>query len=223
MGAAVPAALTLPAIAEFIGSNPFTAAIAGKLGAGIFNKLFSQESPFATGVEQRLQAGNQLIPQLQAQARGESSAASRNIGQQLRQQTTSRQQSFAAGATARGGGGTPVAAQLDRFRGDEQQALGNALAQLAGSSQSALLGVGQSALQGQNQLEIERARNTAQFTSAVTDFFGRREERQRLEPILQDLGNRIEQALLGELNLTPGGDAGISSQFNDPTAGRLFR
>ena len=205
------AAVTLPAIGEFIGSNPFTAAIAGRLGAGLFNRLFAEESPFATGIEQRLQAGNQLIPQLQAQARGESGAASRNIGQQLRQQTTSRQQSFAAGATARGGGGTPVAAQLDRFRGDEQQALGNALAQLQANAQNALLGLGQTGLEGQNLLEIETARNNAQFANEIADFFGRREERKQLKPVLDEasgqildpveVGFRIEKATLEALGL----------------------
>lgn len=214
---------TLGTIGGFATGNPFLGAIAGQLGAGIFNKLFAQESPFASAIEQQLQASQQLIPQLQAQARGESSVASRNIQQQLRQQTTSAQQSFAAGATARGGGGTPVAAQQARFRQAETVALGNVLAQLQQSSQAALLGIGQSGLQGQNLLEIERARNNAKFADQLSSWFGERAARKELDPRLKALEARIDKMALGALNLPSVGGADIAGQFVDPTAGRLFR
>lgn len=212
----------LIAAGEFVAGNPFLSALAAKIGGDLLGRFTGTESPFAGAVQDQLQAGQRLLPQLESQARGEPSVASQNIGRQLRQQTTSRQQSFAAGATARGGGGTPVAAQLDRFRGDEQQALGNVLAQLQQGSQNAILGLGQTGLEQQNLLEIEQARNTQQFATALSDFFGRREERKTLEPLLQKLGDRIEQAVLGSLDLTQGG-SDFAGQFNDPTAGGLFR
>jgi hypothetical protein len=203
----------LGAAGETIFGNPFTAAIASNIGADILGGLTGSQSPFATAVGQQLQAGQQLIPQLQAQARGEPSVASQNIQRQLRQQTTSAQQSFAAGATARGGGGTPVAAQQARLREAETGALGNVLAQLQQQSQNALLGLGQTGLEQQNLLEIENARNKQAFAEGITDFFGRRAERQRLEPLLQKLGDRIEQAALGLMNLSGGGASDIPSGF----------
>jgi hypothetical protein len=223
MGAAVAPAIpgflaALGTAGEAIFSNPFTAAIASNIGADILGGLTGTDSPFATAIGEQLRAGQQLIPQLQAQARGEPSVASQNIQRQLRQQTTSAQQSFAAGATARGGGGTPVAAQQARFREAETGALGNLLGQLQLGSQSALLGLGQNALEQQNLLEIESARNKQAFAEGITDFFGRRAERQRLEPLLQKLGDRIEQAALGLINAAGGGGgttipSGFEHQF----------
>ena len=185
----------LTALGTALTGNPLAGLLLSAIGTEVLGGIFGSQSPFEQAIQQQVMAGNQLLPQLQAQAAGQPSAASRGIQQQLRQQTTSAQQSFAASATARGGGGTPVAAQQARFREAETGALATLLGQQQLGAQQQLLGVTRAGLGAQGLLEQQENQARGQLMSDISRFLGGRAEGARLAPELESL----REDLLGSI------------------------
>lgn len=153
-------------------ANPYEAAMLANVGYDAFSaakQAIFGPSPYEQAVQQQVNVGNQLRPQLQAQAQGQPTAASRNLMQQVRQNTTAAQQSYAAGATARGAGGTPVAAQQARFRAAETQTMGNVLGQYQMNAQNQLAQIAMGGTQALGGIEAQKAQ---QKDAALADFMG---------------------------------------------------
>ena len=141
--------------------------------AGINDLVVGRElSPYEQLIQQQTQAFQQVLPQLQQEARGVPSEATRNALSNLRQSTTSAQQSYAASATARGAGGTPVAAQQSRFRASEQQTAGNILAQAQANAINQIASGGRMAIQSQGQLEEADYAAQQQYYKGLGTFLG---------------------------------------------------
>ena len=137
-----------------------------KLAGGLFGP-----SPMEQATTQQLAIGRQLIPQLQAQAQGQPTLATQNAQRQLRQMTTRAQQAYGGTALRRGvGQTTPSAVQQQRFRQAETQAMGNIMAQSQIAAQQQLQQLYGQGLASQQQLEMQRQQNRAQFMSWLGEF-----------------------------------------------------
>ena len=165
----------LEALLATAADNPFLSAILANFGYDAYNtakQAIFGPSPYEQAVQQQVNVGNQLIPQLQAQMQGKQTAASRNLMQQVRQNTTQAQQSYAAGATARGAGGTPVAAQQSRFRAAETQTMGNVLGQYQMNAQNQLAGIAAGGVQALGGIEAQKRAQKDAATADFMDFLG---------------------------------------------------
>ena len=136
------AAAGLPEIAG-IASGPFAPLIGMGVQTGLQALLGGGENDeLREMVRQRARAQNAMIPQLQAQALGRPSAASRAIQEQIRQQLDMSRQAAAASAGRAGQYGTAVE-RAHQMR--QSQALANATAlqqgQLAQHAQQQLMGL----------------------------------------------------------------------------------
>ena len=190
----VPAALA--GIGAFLAENPWAAAIIANIGMNIGGSIFGQTSPYEQAVQQQAQIGKSLIPQLQRQAAGLPTAASQAIMRQVRQNTTAAQQSYAAGATARGGGGTPVAAQQSRFRAAETQTLGNVLGQQQMQAQQQLASLYGTGLQMQGTLEQQEAAAQQQVMRTLMRFLQRYRENPD-DPMYKEMYESVVKPKLG--------------------------
>lgn len=165
--------MPIQAILPFLANNPLAAAVAGQLATSVLGGLFGGESPFEQATGQFLQAGQDLIPQLQRQAAGLPTAATRAQMGQLQQQATRAGQSFAASAQRQGIGGgrtTPGRAQQGRVQAAQLQAQGNILGQAQLTAQQQLLGIGSQGLRAQAGIEQGELAGKQQFLGGIADF-----------------------------------------------------
>jgi len=141
---------------------------------------------------QRARAQSLLIPQLQAQAAGRPSAASRAIQEQIRQQLDMSRQAAATSAGRAGQYGTAVA-RANQFR--SQQALASATAlqqgQLQQFSQQQIMGL--PAVQLQGGLAIYEQQQRATISTFIQSLLA------TPDADLTDMKREIKR-LLGELN-----------------------
>lgn len=147
--------------------NPILGAILANIGAQaateLIGSVFGRQSPAEAAALQATQAGRMLIPQLQAQAMGQPTAATQAQQRQLQQATTRMQQSYAASARRAGlgaptlGGGQPTVsrAQQGRYQAAQLGAMGDIMAQSQIAAQQQLGGLYQAGLQTQRQIEME--------------------------------------------------------------------
>ena len=116
------------ALASLLG-NPVWGGIFAQKGAEFLEGIFSPPTPYEQVTKQSLQASADVIPELQAQARGQRSPATQAITRQVRREGTRAGQSFAQGARRAGlvggapGGTAPYRAELSRIESGAQEAL----------------------------------------------------------------------------------------------------
>jgi hypothetical protein len=208
MGAAVAAAPTLATFGKMLAMN-----LGLEFGTNLIGSITGGTSPYEANVRQQAGIGQSLIPQLQAQAMGHRTAASDAIMRQVRQNTTSAQQSYAAGATARQQGGTPVAANLDRYRQAETQTLGNVLGQQQASAQSQLANIYQTGVQAQGVLEQMEYQAKGQFMAPFMQFLGQYSVN-KADPQFQRMYDLIRRVTgLDEKLISTPGSSNIAGQF----------
>lgn len=160
---------------------------------GLGESIFPQESPAERAARQQLAYRQQLIRQLQPQAAGMPSPASRAGEAALRQATNRYMQAYGATARQQGISGTPVAmAQQGRMAAASQQAGVQLRGQLATSAQQQIGALTQGALQTQIDLENQEyaAKNT--FYSSLSELFGRKMGGTLDPEILEKLDEMIE-------------------------------
>lgn len=118
-------------------NNPLWGGIFAQKGSQFLEGIMSPPTPYERVTQQTLRAGADVIPELQAQARGDVTASTRAITRQARREGTRAGQSFAQGARRAGlvgglpGGTAPYRAELSRIEAGTQEAL----IQRLGSSQ----------------------------------------------------------------------------------------
>ena len=171
--------------------NPILGAILANIGAQaateLIGSVFGGTSPAEAAALQATQAGRQLIPQLQAQAMGQPTAATQAQQRQLRQATTRMQQSYAASARRAGlgaptlGGGQPTVsrAQQGRYQAAQLGAMGNIMGASQIAAQQQLGGLYQAGLQTQRQIEMEEMAARGQAVSNLTNLFARVQQRKQ--------------------------------------------
>lgn len=156
--------MPVPAVLAGLAQNPVWAQVIAQIGTRLLGEAFGGgEGEYEQSLGQYAQAGQSVLPQLQAQARGQPTAATRAITQQVGQQGQRFAQSFAASQRRAGqlggtpGGTTPFRAQRERMQVGQQQALTQLLGQAQQSAQGQLLGLGQTALGAQERLDFAEA------------------------------------------------------------------
>lgn len=132
LGSATGAAIghtSIAAALQSLMSNPLWGSIFAQKGADFLEGILSPPTPYENVTGQALRAGASVIPELQAQARGDSTPATKAITRQARREGTRAGQSFAQGARRAGlvggtpGGTAPYRAELSRIEAGTQEAL----------------------------------------------------------------------------------------------------
>ena len=163
--------------------NPILMAILTNLGAQAATELmgtvFGSTSPAEQAAGQMTGIGQQLIPQLQAQAAGLPTAATQAQQRQLQQATTRMGQSYAASARRSGmgsptlGGGqpTPSRAQQGRYQAAQIGAMGNIMGQSQIAAQQQLGGLYGQGLEMQRGIEMQESAARGEAVSNITKMF----------------------------------------------------
>lgn len=126
---------SIQAALQSLMSNPLWGSIFAQKGADFLEGILSPPTPYERTTNRALEAQASVIPELQAQARGENTPATKAITRQVRREGTRAGQSFAQGARRSGlVGGTPGAtapyrAELSRIESGTQEALVQRLGQ----------------------------------------------------------------------------------------------
>lgn len=188
--------------------NPIISAILMSVGSqaatSLLGSLFGGQSPAEAAALQSTEAGRQLIPQLQAQARGEPTAATEAQQRQLQQATTRMQQSYAASARRSGlgaptlGGGQPTVtrAQQGRFQEARLGAMGDIMARSQVAAQQQLGGMYAQGLQTQRQIEMQESAARGEAISNITKMYQNIEQmkaRQQYDADLMAFYNKLLQ------------------------------
>ena len=165
------------------------AQFAGSMALGKVMEWMSGPSLEGPALQQQVGIGQTLIPQLQAQAAGQPTAATQAQMGQLSQEVNRLQQSYGASAT-RGGMGGPVGdgglptasrAQQGRYQVGKVQAMGGIMGQSMISAQQQLGGLYGQGMQAQGGLELEQRQARGKFL----DDFGAIYAANKLEPDLK--------------------------------------
>ena len=164
-------------------SNPILKAILVNLGAQgvteLLGSVFGGTSPAEQAAGQMTGIGQQLIPQLQAQAAGQPTAATQAQQRQLQQATTRMQQSYSASARRSGmgaptlGGGQPTVsrAQQGRFQAAQIGAMGDIMGRSQLAAQQQLGGLYGQGLEMQRQMEMQESAARGEAVSNLTKLF----------------------------------------------------
>ena len=181
-------------------NSPLGKTLAQFSGAAAISKLMGMiegPSPYEQAAQQQLGIGKTLIPQLQAQAAGQPTAATQAQMGQLSQEVNRLQQSYGASATRGGmggpvgGGGLPTAsrAQQGRYQASKVQAMGGIMGQSMTSAQQQLGGFYSQGMQMQGTLEMEQRQARSQALSDIGDLYAEN----KLDPELQASLGRMEE------------------------------
>lgn len=120
---------SIQAALQSLMSNPLWGSIFAQKGADFLEGILSPPTPYEKYTNRALEAQASIIPELRAQARGETSTATKAITRQVRREGTRAGQSFAQGARRSGlvggapGGTAPYRAELSRIESGAQEAL----------------------------------------------------------------------------------------------------
>ena len=163
------------ALKEVLG--PILASVATEVGYNMLSGLLGGNSPYASATQQQLAIGNTLIPQLQRQAAGLPTMATRAQMRQLNSQITRAQQSYAASARRQGlaqyGLTTPARAQQSRLRAAGIEAQANLLGNAQQTAQQLLTGLYGQGYAGQAALEAQQAAQREKQISGIGAYLGR--------------------------------------------------
>lgn len=185
-GTGTAAAGTATGIGAALMGNPILKALFVNFGAQaateLLGSIFGTESPAEKYAQQYTEAGTRLLPQLEAQARGEPTAATEAQFRQLGQATTRMQQSYGASARAGGlgaptlGGGQPTVsrAQMGRYQAAQLGAMGDIMGRSQIAAQAQLGGLAQAGMGVQRQLEAEdlaaRGQSISNITAMINEY-----------------------------------------------------
>jgi hypothetical protein len=162
--------------------NPILTAILVDLGAQaateLLGSVFGGTSPAEQAAGQMTGIGQQLIPQLQAQAAGQQTAATQAQQRQLQQATTRMQQSYGASARRSGlgaptlGGGQPTVsrAQQGRFQAAQVGAMGDIMGRSQIAAQQQLGGLYGQGLETQRGIEMEEMAARGRAVSGLSQL-----------------------------------------------------
>jgi len=150
-------------------ANPVVQQVLAMLGGQMIGSLFGGgQTPFEQSTAQGLAARTQLMGQLQAQAAGQPTAATRAQSRQLSAQINRLQQSYAASAQ-RGGtaGTTPARAQQGRLQAAKVEGLANIMGQSQINAQQQLGQLVGAAPQQQYLAEVQRRQARKEFLGGI--------------------------------------------------------
>lgn len=144
-------------------------AIIGERGFSALIDRFTPPSPAEQALQQQVEAGQSVIPTLQAQARGEPTAGTRAIEQRIGTLTSRAQQAYGASARRASGTavGTPSRAQAGRLQAAGIQTLGQELGASQRYATGVLAGMGAGAPAQLAGLEAQRG---AAYSSMIGDI-----------------------------------------------------
>jgi hypothetical protein len=196
--------------------NPILMAILTNLGAQAATELmgsfFGRTSPAEQAAGQMTGIGKELIPQLQAQARGERTAATDAQLRQLQQATTRMQQSYGASARRSGlgaptlGGGQPTVsrAQQGRYQAAQLGAMGDIMGRSQLAAQQQLGGLYTQGFEAQRQIEAQELASRGRAVGGLVQYMTAIEQDREQREYDQVFRNAL-LSLLGALqsNLQP--------------------
>lgn len=145
-----------------LAAHPLWGSLMAMGGYRILEGILSPKTPYERAAERQMQAGLSVIPELQKQARGEPTAASRAVVQQVRQEGQRQQQSYATSARKAGmlgstpGGQPSYRAETGRIQSDVRQVMGQRLGQAQLAAQQQLAGFLQPGIQSTERQDIYR-------------------------------------------------------------------
>jgi hypothetical protein len=150
-------------------ASPIIQTILGQVGGNLLSSLLGGgQTGFESATQQGLQARSQLIGNLQQQAAGQPTAATRATDVQIGQEINRLQQSFGASARRGGTAGTTVArAQQGRLQAAGLQAKTIARGQLQLGAQQQLAGLVSGAPEQQFVAEQQRRQSRKNFLGGI--------------------------------------------------------
>ena len=180
-GAGLGTAATGAGLAGTLGSlgafaaSPFGMLILSQIGMPLLGKLFGGQSATDKALSQQTAIGKTLIPQLQQQAAGGQTAATKAQGNMLNQQVQKAMQSQAASASRSMPGGsssfmqtTPARAAQGRLQGSRIEGMANIMGQSQMNAQNQLSALYQGGVATQAQQET----SNLQARSQVGEWLG---------------------------------------------------
>lgn len=194
--------------------------IAAELISRGMSKLFDEQSPYEQQLGQQMGIGQQLLPQLQAQAAGRPSIASRAQEQRITQLQGRAQQSYAASARSQAGGlgvgATPARAQQGRLQAAGMQAQVAGMGALQQSAQAQLGGMYQQAMPLAQQGDIAAQASHVDMVGALGRLFGdAQREPDELTMAFRDLIMQQLQGIIGtQTPLIPPGSLTPSTKIS---------
>jgi hypothetical protein len=190
--------MAIPAALAFLADNPLIASQLAGVGYGIISRLTGSETPLRETAAQQVAVGEQLIPQLQAQAKGQPTVATRAQMAQLQQQANRAQQSYGASARRQGiSGTTPARAQQGRIQAAQQQALGNLLGQSQLAAQQGLMSIYSQGTANQlaaEEFEYQREQDFGKGFARSMSWY--REQKDPEAQEMWSMGKQLMQAII---------------------------
>lgn len=181
----------LAAIGPWMANNPLWAGVISNLGYDLLQKIFPwPKSPYEQMATQQMGIGRTLIPQLQRQAAGLPTEATRAQMQQLKSESNRMRQSYGQSARAAGLVGTsqttPARAQQGRLQAAQLQVYGSLLGQAQQSAQQQLGGLYESGIAAQREIELLKQQKKAEFLSTLGDFM-KYYKTNKQDPLVQEM------------------------------------
>ncbi len=157
--------------------GPLAIAALTMIGERAFSALidrFTPPSPAEQALQQQVQAGQSVIPTLQAQARGEPTAGTRAIEQRIGTLTSRAQQAYGASARRASGTavGTPNRAQAGRLQAAGIQSLTQELGASQRSATGALAAMGAGATPQLAGLEAQKSAAYGNVIGNIGTIYG---------------------------------------------------
>ena len=175
LGGPVGAAMGGGVLAQLM-AHPLWGNIISQIGGRALQGMLGTELPYGEFAQQQLQAIGGMLPELQQAARGEPTAASRAIREQVKTEGRGFQQSYAQGARRAGmvgglpGGTTPYRAQQGRVQAATEGAMIQRLGQYQTSAQQTLAGLAPTAMQHAGIQEMTDMRAREDLMGFMGDF-----------------------------------------------------
>lgn len=178
-------------------ASPLMQLILGQFGGQLIGSLFGgDQTAFEQSAAQGLAARQGLIGQLQQQAAGMPTAATRAQSRQLSQQMNRLQQSYSASASRQGiAGTTPARAQQGRLQAAKLEGLGNIMGASHISAQQQLGQLVGGAPEQQYLAEAQRRQARKGFLSGISNVITKSKMLEE-QGLLDDQTREVIQALL---------------------------
>lgn len=197
LGVGVPAAANLVApgagsvIANLL-KHPLWGSLMGNIGSKLLRGILGPELPYGEYAQEQLSAISGILPELQAGAAGQPTAASRAIREQVKTEGQRMQQSYATGARRAGmvgglpGGTAPYRAQQGRAQAATQAAMTQRLGQYQTGSQQILAGMAPTAFQHAGIQEMTDMQKAEEWMGSLGRF-SRQYAQNQYDPLYQEM------------------------------------
>lgn len=198
--------------------HPLAIAALTMIGERAFSELidrFSPPSPAEQALQQQVEAGQSVIPTLQAQARGEPTAGTRAIEQRIGMLASRAQQAYGASQRRASGTavGTPSRAQAGRLQAAGIQSLTQELGASQRYATAALAGMGAGAPAQLAGLEAQKSAAYSGMISDIGTIYGEYQNMQREEERDEWYTNMYNELIATIRSISAG------NQGNTPRAG----